>query len=164
MKKILKVNNEFNLFVLLLSLIITLGTGYLSSAFIRGSEEMYNTLTKPVFAPPSWIFPIVWIILYIMMAVAAYRIWMVSKGKCLRKAMIFYFIQLALNFLWPIIFFRFRLRAIAFLEIILLIIFIALTTAEFYKKDKIAGKLMFPYLVWTIFAAVLNYSIWILNA
>jgi tryptophan-rich sensory protein len=164
MKKILKVKNDFNLFIFLLSIIITLGIGYLSSSFIRGYGEMYNNLIRPVFAPPSWIFPVVWTILYIMMGIAVYRIWMVGKGECVRKALVLYFIQLVFNFLWPLIFFRFRLRAIAFLEIILLIIFIALTTAEFYKKDKISGNLMLPYLVWCIFAVVLNYSIWLLNA
>lgn len=165
MKNIFKVKDKFNIFNLLFFIIITNGIGYLSASFTKGADKMYEVLIKPTFSPPSIVFPIVWIILYIFMGIAIYRIWLIGKnGKNIKKAIVFFFIQLALNFLWPLIFFRFRLRAIAFLELIILIIFILLTTIQFYKKDKIAGDLMMPYILWSIFAAVLNYSIWLLNA
>ena len=98
------------------------------------------------------------------MAVAAYRIWMKGKsGVDVQKALVLYCIQLFLNFLWSIIFFRFRLYAIAFLELLLLLVYILLTTFEFYRIDKISAYLMIPYIAWVSFAGVLNYAIWMMN-
>ncbi|MCB2356590.1 tryptophan-rich sensory protein [Clostridium estertheticum] len=94
----------------------------------------------------------------------SYRIWMTSKsGVDVKKSLILYGFQLFLNFFWSIVFFRFRLYAIAFLELLLLLVFILLTTFEFYKIDKTAAYLMIPYIAWVSFAGVLNYTIWMLN-
>lgn len=118
-------------------------------------SNAYENFNNPAFSPPGWVFLVVWTILFFLMAVAAYRIWMKSKsGEDVKKALILYGIQL---------FFRFRLYAIAFLELLLLLVFILLTTFEFYRIDKPAAYLMVPYIAWLSFAGVLNYTIWMLN-
>ncbi|GAA0787148.1 TspO/MBR family protein [Hathewaya limosa] len=157
--------SKFNLFYFLLSFIITLGTGFLSYIFTKSSMVLYEKLKKPSFTPPDIIFFIVWTVLFILMGLALYRILKLKdEGKNIKKAVLLFSIQLVLNFLWSIIFFRKRLIFMAFLELILLVIFIILTIIEFFKKDKIAGILLIPYVLWCIFAGVLNYFVWFLNA
>ena len=164
MFNIFKVKGEKNLIALIISILIAQGIGVLSGFLSMNSSSAYENFNKPPFSPPGWVFPVVWIILFFLMAVAAYRIWMRCKsGEDVKKALLLYSIQLFLNFLWSIIFFRFRLYAIAFLELLLLLVFILLTTFEFFKHDKIATYLMIPYIVWVSFAGVLNYTIWMLN-
>ncbi|MBU3101409.1 MULTISPECIES: TspO/MBR family protein [Clostridium] len=164
MFNIFKVNGEKNIIALMISILIAEGVGLLSGFLSMSGPSAYENFNKPFFSPPGWIFPIVWTILFFLMAVAAYRIWMTSKsGVDVKKALILYSFQLFLNFFWSIIFFRFRLYAIAFLELLLLLVFILLTTFEFYKIDKTAAYLMIPYIAWVSFAGVLNYTIWMLN-
>lgn len=164
MKNIFKVDNEKNIGALIISILIAEGLGFIAGAFTANSKVLYSSLKKPFFSPPSFIFPIVWGILYALMAIAAYRIWLWGKkGKPVKRALRLYGTQLILNFIWPFIFFMFRLYGLAFIELIILIIFIILTTIEFFNIDKVSGILMLPYLIWTIFAAVLNYFIWMLN-
>ncbi|MBU3156309.1 tryptophan-rich sensory protein [Clostridium estertheticum] len=164
MFNIFKINGEKNIIALIFSILIAEGVGLLSGFLSMNGPSAYENFNKPFFSPPGWIFPIIWTILFFLMAVAAYRIWMVGKsGVDVKKSLILYGFQLFLNFLWSIIFFRFRLYAIAFLELLLLLVFILLTTFEFYKIDKTAAYLMIPYIVWVSFAGVLNYTIWMLN-
>lgn len=170
MINIFKVKGKSNIGALIIFLIITLGTGFLSYTFNLGMDSVYVNLKKPFFSPKAAVFPIVWNILYILMAIAAYRVWLVgdtSKSKELktqcRNALFFFFIQLVLNFLWPILFFRLRLIGLAFIEMIVLFLFIIITTIKFYKISKISAILMTPYILWVAFALVLNYYIWILN-
>ncbi|WP_202707238.1 TspO/MBR family protein [Sporosalibacterium faouarense] len=149
---------------LIISIAIPLGVGFLSSLLSINTVDTYRNLIQPSFAPPSWLFAPVWTILYILMGIAAYRIW-ISYADTSKKdsAFTFYFIQLSLNFLWSIIFFRFNMRFLALIEILLLLFSIIITTIKFYKIDKKAGYLMIPYILWASFATVLNYSIWMLN-
>ena len=164
MFSIFKVNGEKNIIALIISVLLAEGIGFLSGFLSMTSSSDYEKFNKPSFSPPGWLFPVVWTILFFLMAVAAYRIWMKGKsGEDVRKALVLYGIQLFLNFLWSIIFFRFRLYAIAFLELLLLLVFILLTTFEFYRIDKTSAYLMIPYIAWVSFAGVLNYTIWMLN-
>lgn len=159
-----KVGDKKQLGVLLLIIVLTEALGFLSGFLGMPDKGMYENLIKPSFSPPGWVFPIVWSILYLLMAIAFYRIWLSGKvGKDVRKAMKYYFIQLGLNLIWTVIFFRFKLYGLAFIELLLLLIFILITTFKFYKIDKIAGLLMIPYIIWVSFAAVLNYAIWMFN-
>jgi tryptophan-rich sensory protein len=161
---IFKVGDKKQLGVLLLIIVLTEALGFLSGFLGMSNKGMYQNLIKPLFSPPGWVFPIVWSILYLFMAIAFYRIWLNGKaGKDVRKPMKYYFIQLGLNLIWTVIFFRFKLYGLAFIELLLLLIFILITTFQFYKIDKIAGILMIPYIIWVSFAAVLNYAIWMLN-
>ena len=121
----------------------------------------YNNLEKPLLTPPSVVFSIVWTILYILMAISYGRL----KIKKLTDAKInfIFFAQIVINLLWPIFFFVFKWRLFAFFWILLLIVFVVLMIIEFYKKDKLAGLLQIPYLLWILFAAYLNLSFYILN-
>ena len=161
---ILKVNGKRNLFLLfLLVFLIEIG-GSISGFISNSSSSQYINFNKPSFALPSFVFPVVWTILYLLMAIALYRIilWG-SRGKNIDKAIVYFMIQLALNYLWSIIFFRFGFYGIAFLEVLIMLFFIIGTTIEFCKIDKKAAALMVPYILWVSFAAVLNYFIWMLN-
>ena len=164
MFNIFKVEGKKNIIALIISILLAEGIGFLSGFLSMNSSVAYENFNKPSFSPPGWVFPVVWTILFFLMAVAAYRIWMKGKsGEDVTKALFLYIVQLFFNFLWSIIFFRLRLYAIAFLELLLLLVFILLTTFEFYRIDKPAAYLMIPYIAWVSFAGVLNYTIWMLN-
>lgn len=164
MFNIFKIDGEKNVLALIISILLAQSVGILSGFLSNSSQSTYESFNKPFFSPPAWVFPVVWTILFFLMAVAAYRIWMKGKsGSDVQKALVLYCVQLFLNFLWSIIFFRFRLYAIAFLELLLLLVYILLTTFEFYKTDKISAYLMIPYIAWVSFAGVLNYAIWMMN-
>jgi translocator protein len=161
---ILKVNGEKYVGKLILSIVLAELVGVISSFFGMSNESMYIKINRPFFSPPGWIFPIVWTILFLLMGIAAYRVWVKgSQGEDVKKSLVLYAIQLALNFIWPIIFFRLKLYGLAFFELLILLVFIVMTTFEFKKVDQIAGYLMIPYIAWVVFAGILNYAIWILN-
>lgn len=163
-KNIFKVNGKFNLGTLIISILIAQGIGIVSAAFTMGAGNLYTQLERPIFSPPPIVFSIVWPILYLLMGIAAYRIYMRRKeGEDVKKALTLYAVQLILNFMWSIIFFRFKLYGLAFIELIILFLFIVFTTIEFFKKDKISGFLMLPYVIWVGFAAILNFYIWKFN-
>ena len=121
----------------------------------------YNELQQPTFAPPSILFPIVWTILYILMGVS----YGIIKSKNLTDEEIdrIYYIQLAINALWSIFFFVFKWRLFAFIWIIILIIAVIIMIKKFYEKNKIAGIIQIPYLLWILFASYLNLTIYFLN-
>ena len=121
----------------------------------------YNSLIKPVISPPAIIFPIVWTILYILMGVS-YGI-LKSNSLLTEKEKNIYYLQLFVNYLWPIFFFVFDWRLFSFLWILLLIVLVVIMIKEFYEKNKTAGLLQIPYLLWLVFAAVLNFSVYWLN-
>jgi translocator protein len=127
----------------------------------KNAKEIYNKLKKPDYAPPSWVFPVVWTGLYATMGLANYRVSM--KKKPTATANTLYDVQLGLNFLWSFLFFKWKLRGAAFAEIALLLGMITLTTYQYYQKDKIAGRMMVPYVIWVAYALQLNYSMWKLN-
>lgn len=130
----------------------------------QSTRTKYKKLKQPTFAPPGWIFPVVWPILYTTMGVAKY----IFDQKPIIKRVdkygnLAYSTQLGLNFLWSFLFFRWNLRGTAFIEIAMLLTSITLTTYFFYQKSKVAGTLMIPYIAWVTFALGLNYSVWQLN-
>lgn len=122
----------------------------------------YDSLQKPVWNPPPWIFGPVWTLLYLMMAVAAWLVW--KRVGLMHRAMAFYFIQLALNAAWSPIFFGAHQLGWAFAEIILLWLAILLTAKSFHHASKPAGWMLAPYLAWVTFAAFLNFTLWRMNA
>ena len=130
--------------------------GFLTSGYID-----YNNLIQPSFAPPSILFPIVWTILYTLMGVS-YGI-LKSNSLTDDKINIIYYSQLFVNALWSFFFFVFQWRLFSFLWILLLICLVILMIIEFYKKNKIAGLLQIPYLLWISFASVLNLFVYLLN-
>lgn len=132
-------------------------TGFLISGFID-----YNSLEKPFLAPPSWLFPIIWSILYVLMGIS-YGI-LDSNSLVDSKINLIYYLQLFVNALWPIAFFILKWRFFAFLWILLLLVLIIIMIINFYRKNKIAAYLQIPYLLWTAFATYLNLGIYILNS
>ncbi|MBM7869949.1 tryptophan-rich sensory protein [Clostridium pascui] len=164
MKNIFKVDGKRNIPLLISIIILTEGIAALSSYFGMSNRETYSNLITPPFAPPGWVFAVVWPILYLLMSIALYRILLLKKeGKYVTRALVYYFIQFGLNLLWTFIFFRFNLYGLAFIELLVLLVFILLTTFEFAKHDKISAYLLIPYILWVSFAGVLNLSIWMLN-
>lgn len=134
--------------------------GALVGIITSGSMD-YNMLQKPPLAPPGAVFPIVWTILYILMGIS-YGILKVNNQTDEEIDWIYY-IQLAINALWSIIFFNFKWRLFAFVWIILLAVAVISMIRKFLKKNKISGLLQIPYILWVIFAAYLNLGFYILN-
>ena len=147
----------------LLAVIGTLLVGALSGFLTQNSKEVYENLILPVFAPPASVFGVVWIILYIMMGIALYFVLISPKSVQRREAVTAYIFQLIVNFFWSIIFFRFGNFLTAFWWIILLIILVAVTMYRFKKVNNISFYLLITYMVWILFAAALNLSIYLLN-
>lgn len=146
---------------LVISIAIPLILGSLIGVITAGANN-YQDLVLPAFAPPAITFPIVWSILYTLMGISSYLVYE-SNSYNNTNALIIYSLQLVLNLLWSIIFFVFRLKILAFLWIILLIVAVIYMIKEFYIANKTAAYLQIPYLLWLIFAAVLNLSIIFLN-
>ena len=121
----------------------------------------YSNLIQPNFAPPAILFPIVWTILYVLMGVS-YGI-LKSNNLTNDKINKIYYLQLIVNLAWSIIFFTFKWRLFAYCWILLLIVLVVLMIKEFYSKNKAAGLLQIPYLLWVVFATYLNLSIYLLN-
>lgn len=161
---IFKVNGEFKLVPLLINVLIPILGGSIVGYLNRNAMSTYEALKKPFFNPPAIVFPIVWTILYVMMGIAAYRIFMKNRqGVDDNGGYFYYLVQLLINFLWSFIFFTFRLYGVSFIVIIILFILILITLIKFIKVDKIAGLLLVPYLIWVFFAGILNFFIWMLN-
>ena len=146
---------------LLACLAIPLAVGSLSAFLTRDNMETFDLINKPLLAPPGWLFPIVWTILYILMGIASYLV--LTSGKPNDTALIVYGIQLVFNFFWSIIFFNLELYLFAFIWLVLLWLLILKTASLFYQVSKPAGYLMLPYLLWVTFAGYLNFFIYLLN-
>ena len=121
----------------------------------------FGMLQKPPLAPPGILFPIVWTILYTLMGVSYGRL--KTKGLTDEKVNQVYYLQLVINALWSIFFFSLEWRLFSFFWIITLIIAVIAMIREFYARDKVAGLLQIPYLLWLLFAAYLNLAIYLLN-
>ena len=150
----MKINKKLIIYIL-----IPLIVGFIGS-FLGGSTEIYKEINTPPFAPPSFLFPIVWTILYVLMGISSY---MISKEKDSEKALKIYFTQLAVNMLWPLFFFRFRWFLFSSVWLVLLVGLIIYMIFEFKKLNKTAAYLQIPYVLWCSFATILNISIYALN-
>ena len=142
------------------SILIPVIIGGIVGLIISSSID-YNSLEKPFLAPPSIAFPIMWTILYILMGIS----YGILKSKKLTNSEIdlIYYIQLGVNSLWSIFFFLVKWRLFSFIWIIILAILIIVMILKFYNKNKLAGLLQIPYLLWVLFASYLNIAIYILN-
>ncbi|MDY8107819.1 TspO/MBR family protein [Fulvimarina sp. 2208YS6-2-32] len=121
----------------------------------------YMKLDKPSWTPPGWAFPVVWSILYVLIAVAGWRVYELVGLATLPFAV--YALQLVLNAAWSAFFFGMRRADLAFGDVVALWFAVAANIAVFLPIDTIAGLLLVPYLVWVTAAACLNYSVWRLN-
>jgi tryptophan-rich sensory protein len=143
--------------------------GFIAAAFMAAlpaafwpPAEWYAAIAKPSWNPPAWVFGPVWSTLYLMMGVAAWRIWRGAQpGR--EQALRLWWMQLFLNALWSPVFFGWHRLDLALLEILVLLGFIVATARAFGRIDRIAGALLLPYLAWVSFAAFLNFTLWSLN-
>jgi tryptophan-rich sensory protein len=147
---------------LLAFILATLVVGAVGSIFTEPSiPTWYAALLKPGFSPPNWLFAPVWTALYLLMAEAAWRVWRITGLKS--PEILLYVIQLAFNLLWSILFFGLHAIFWALADLGLLLALIAGMLAAFWRRDRLAGALMLPYLGWSAFAFLLNLAIWRLN-
>ena len=154
---------KINVKKLIFNLALPLAVGGLS-ALISGGMGNYKIMNQPPLSPPGWVFPIVWTILYLLMGYAAYRVTQSGADPALiSKALLFYWAQLALNFLWSPVFFGLQWYLVAFFILVAMWVLIYITMNLFYKTDKLAGDLLIPYLLWVTFAGYLNFGVFLLN-
>lgn len=140
-----------------------LGLG-IASGLSTTSEigSWYQTINKPTWNPPSWIFGPMWTTLYILMGVAFARIWYSDHSEK-KTAMTFFVVQFVLNLLWSPTFFGLHQMGWALVVILALLATLIYTTYRCGKIDKTAAYMLVPYILWVSFATFLNGTIWGLN-
>lgn len=150
---------------LLLSIAIPVAVGATAGLFTSAEiPGWYQTIQKPSWNPPNWLFAPVWTSLYVLMGIALFLIWKsTATDKVKQKAISLFAIQLALNFCWSFIFFNQHQIGWALVEIVVMWLFILLTIFAFAPISKVAAWLLVPYISWVSFATILNYTIWQLN-
>jgi tryptophan-rich sensory protein len=144
--------------------LIPVTVGVIASIATSSSvDTWFQTLEKPFFNPPEWLFAPVWTSLYVLMGISSYLIYTSAQSAMRILALDVYIMQLFLNFLWSWLFFWFKSPGFALFNIILLAVVIVIMIRRFYGIHKLAGILQIPYLMWILFATALNASIWYLN-
>ncbi len=123
----------------------------------------YQTLAKPPFNPPDWLFGPVWTVLYLFIAIAGWRLWRSALGPARRTALTIYFVQLVVNLAWSFLFFGAWMIGAAFVDIAVLVLLIGACIVLFWRVDRWAALLFIPYGLWVAFASILNCSLWLLN-
>jgi len=145
-------------------LLLSLSAGAIGGIATAGSiGGWYQTIAKPDWNPPGWVFGPVWTTLYLMMGVAVWTIWRQAEPGKKALPLALFSVQLALNALWSFVFFAWHEIGWALAEILVLWMAIAATIASFSRVSKLAAGLLIPYLLWVSFAAFLTYTIWTLN-
>ena len=148
---------------LLVWLLLTFVAAALGAWASIEAGSFYLQLERPSWAPPGAVFSPVWTTLFVLMAVAAWRVWRVNGFAGARVALSLYLVQLVFNVLWSWLFFGWHLGGWAFADVILLWALILATLIVFWRVSRLAGWLLVPYLLWVSFALVLNYTVWQLN-
>lgn len=151
---------------LLISLLLPLGLGGVVGIFLQlsGRFDAYDALFKPPLAPPDWLFAVAWTILYTLMGISAYLVTASDATKGVKEDALWqYFIQLAINLIWPFLFFFFELRLAAFLWLVVLLAAVVRMIVGFWFISKPAALLQIPYVLWLCFAAYLNGAVYLLN-
>jgi benzodiazapine receptor len=151
--------------VFVLFLVMCLGTGVFGSLLTSPSirSGWYESLVKPSFTPPGWVFGPVWTLLYLLMAVSAWMVWSQQGEYPVRIPLVIFFTQLVFNLLWSGIFFGSRKPGWALVEIVVLWALILLTVTLFRRVSRPAALLLIPYALWVLYAMVLNATIWWMN-
>lgn len=142
------------------AIFIPLAVGIAATLISQGFES-FDNINKPFLSPPAWLFPIVWTLLYIAMGYASYRVYEYGENK--KAALIAYGLQLALNFVWPLLFFKASEYFYALICLSALVVTVLITSVLFYKSDRASGYILLPYFIWCCFALYLNYGVYMLN-
>ena len=148
-----------------ISIAIALAVGGLSSLLTKNNMEVYNNINRPALAPPMWLFPVVWSILFILMGISSAMVW-VKRDENREEAFValrVYALQLIVNFFWTIIFFNMQAYLFAFIWLLLLLVLIIIMIAQFKKICPKAAYLQIPYILWVAFAGYLTLMIYLLN-
>ncbi|PRX27891.1 TspO/MBR related protein [Paraburkholderia sp. BL18I3N2] len=143
---------------LVVFLVLAFAAAFVASRFLP--DAWYVALQKPAFNPPDWVFPPAWSMLYVLMAIAAWRVW---KRDGLSAAIVLWLVQLLFNAAWMWLFFGLHRPDAALADILILLILIVALAFAFWRRDRWAGGLLMPYVAWVAFAAVLNHALWQLN-
>ncbi|WMI81442.1 TspO/MBR family protein [Anaerotignum sp. MB30-C6] len=143
-------------------ILLSLGVGGLSGFLNMGAMSQYQTLNQPPLAPPAWVFPVVWTILYILMGIGAAIVYCSDSPKR-KEALKTFFIQLVFNFCWSFFFFTLEWRFFAFVWLIVLLLLVLAMVKDFNEVSTVAARLQIPYVIWLCFAAYLNFGTWWLN-
>ncbi len=151
------------LFGLLGWLAVTFVAAALGSIASVEAKAFYGALQQPGWAPPAWLFGPVWTTLYVLMAVAAWRVWRTHGWASAKLPLGLFCVQLGVNALWSWVFFVWHLGGPAFLTILVLIACLVWLIRLFSALDRPAAIMLLPYLLWVGFASFLNYSVWQLN-
>ena len=151
-------NKYLSLFLILLITFIPSAIGVLVTSYFK--EPWYSEILLPSFNPPSWVFGPVWTTLYILMSIAAWSAWNKTSDK---KLLQIYFIHLFFNAIWSVIFFGFHQIGLALIDLIIILVFIILLMKIYFNKNRISFYLLMPYFLWSSYALLLNYNIFILN-
>lgn len=149
----------------IISVAAAVSVGIISALLSRENMNIYEEVATPPLSPPSFLFPIVWTVLYILMGISAAMIYTDRKANLKQKesALFTYIASLIVNFLWSIIFFNIRAFFFAFIWLLLLLFLIISTILQYRKINKTASYLQIPYAVWVTFAGYLNLGIWAIN-
>ena len=138
--------------------------GALSGWLSREGMMLYSeTVIQPPLAPPGWLFPVVWTILYALMGVSGARVWLAPDSPQRRRGLNLFIAQLIVNFFWSLIFFNLQAFGFAFFWLLLLWVLVAWMIVTFYQVDRLAAWLQVPYLIWLTFAAYLSGAVWVIN-
>ena len=157
-------NRLVDLIVLAFFVALCLAIGALGASVVATSvDTWYADLAKPPFTPPDRLFGPVWTVLYVLMAIAAWRVWRAADRDTRRGPLTLFALQLALTLGWTVVFFGLQKIGAAVATIVVLDVGVVVTTLAFRSIDRWAGLLMVPYLAWVAFATVLNIAIWRLN-
>ena len=138
--------------------------GALSGLLSREGMRIYSqTVIQPTLAPPMWVFPVVWSILFALMGISAAIIWQSPESELRSKGLNLFVAQLMVNFFWSLIFLNLQAFGFAFLWLVLLWALVAWMIWTFYQVEPLAAWLQIPYLLWLTFAGYLSFSVWMLN-
>lgn len=150
--------------LLIPAVLLPLAVGGLAALLTGSAMDNYSQVTRPPLSPPGWLFPLAWSLLYILMGISSYIVaTSFVSGERRERALCVYALQLAVNFAWPIIFFKLSAYGVAFFWLLLLVSLVLITILLFWHISKTAGKLLLPYLLWLLFALYLNLGVWLLN-
>jgi len=149
---------------LLITLIVLCNLiGVIGAIWTSSDRSWYDGINKPSFTPPGGVIGSVWTLLFTLMGISLYLVWTSPSSNIKIMALTFFVIQFIFNVAWSYLFFGLNKPLWAFIEILVLLVFIIITTFYFFKVNKLSGYLLIPYILWVSFASFLNYSIWRLN-
>ncbi len=161
----MKKETKNNILIFAVAVIIPLAVGGFSAFLTKDNMNIYEEIKTPPLSPPSFLFPVVWTVLYALMGVSSALIWQkrsLNKDKA-DTALLIYAASLVFNFIWSLIFFNFRMYLFAFIWLVVLLILIILTIIKYRRLSPLAAYLQIPYALWVAFAGYLNFGIYLLN-